>query len=298
MKQSDKVMKAINSIEKEAFSRKEIVDLSGASSVLVGNICNKLVEDGVLETSKEGRNVIYRMTENGVVDRSVTQIPVNDRFRYIEKFTEMVVKGISPSFLLTGQAGIGKTYSVTDVLKRNGLVENEDYVIIKGHSSPMGLYGALYHNQEKIVVLDDMDSCWQNQSMINILKAALDSYGKRIVSWNSIGAERNDMEQSFEFKGAIIFISNIDSSKLDKAVVNRTITANLAMSNGEILERIEELIPNLNPEIEMTKKYEVIEFMKEQVNHFKNLSIRTFLQASKIREGSNSDWQNMILYTL
>jgi len=303
MSQKDKVVKVINSISKERFSRKEIADLSGASNVLVGNICNQMVNDGELVQMKEGRNIVYRLADGGNNKNddsksNVNYIDVNDRFKFIEKFTTMVVKGISPSLLLTGQAGIGKTHTVTDTVRKLGLIENEDYIILKGHSSPMGLYGALYFNQDKLIILDDCDSCWRDPIAVNILKAALDSYGKRIVSWNSIAAERNDMEPSFEFTGSIIFISNIDSRRLDSAVVNRTITCNLSMTNLEIMDRIEALLPNLNPNITMEKKIEVLEFMKEKHNHFQGLSIRTFLQASRIRHAEDESWQSMILYTL
>ena len=286
--------------ENDSFTRNDVLTATGANPAQVSQVCTEMIASGSLNQQRNGKSIVYSKQNVTIMNHNPKQetIPVADRFRFIEKFTKMVATGIAPSFLLTGGPGIGKTYSIVKVMNDLEMVQGDDYVVIKGHSSPMGLYRALYENQDKIVIFDDCDSCWKDQIAVNLLKAALDSYGTRIVSWNSIAAERNDMESEFEFTGSIIFVSNIDSSRLDSAVVNRCITANLALSNLEIMDRIEEIAPNLLPEISYTKKQEVIEFMKEKANHFQGLSIRTFLQAARIRQGEDTDWREMILYTL
>jgi hypothetical protein len=298
MTQKQKIIQFIN--ENDSFTRNDILTGTGANPASISTVCNEMIAKGALNQMKRGKKIVYSKQNTQILNHNPKQesIPVHDRFRFIEKFTKMVGTGIAPSFLLTGQAGVGKTHTVLNVLKEMDLNQGDDYVVIKGHSSPMGLYESLYNYQDQIVVLDDMDDCWKCQTSTNILKAALDSYGVRMVSWNSIAAERNDLPREFEFNGSIIFISNIDSSKLDAAVVNRTITANLFMSNNEILDRIEAIMPDLNPHISTEKKKETIEFMRTKADHFQGLSIRTFLQASLIREAEDTDWKQMIMYTL
>jgi hypothetical protein len=294
------VMKAMRTMGDKPFTRQELMDVSGASSGCVGSICNKMIAEGSLVQRKNGKKIVYSFVGDHPVQREDTtsNLPINDRFRYIEKFTKMVALGHSPSFLLTGQGGVGKTFAVTKTLEGLGLQEGDDYVVIKGYSSPMGLYRALYHNQDKLILLDDCDSCLKDSVSLNLLKAALDSYDKRIVSWNSVAAERMDMETEFEFTGSVIFISNMDYEKLDGAVVSRTITANLRMSPLEILERIEAIANDLLPNVSMEKKLEVLEFMKENAGHFKSLNFRTFIQAGMIRNAEDEDWREMVLYTL
>ena len=299
MTQKEKIKAYIDGVNE--FDRQDIIVATGAAPAQISTVCSELVATGAIKQNRIGKKITYTKGDlvlSGSVKPVKCDIPVNDRFKYIEKFTKMVAGDISPSFLLTGIAGVGKTYSIMNVLRSMAFEEGMDYVVIKGHSSPMGLYKMLYHHRSKIVIFDDCDSIWKDQISVNLLKAALDSYSKRIISWNSMAAEKMDVEPEFEFTGSIIFISNVDSSRLDPAVVNRTITANLTLTNDEIMDRIEGIMPKLNPEIDMELKREVIEFMREKQDHFKGLSIRTFLQASKIRSAETECWKDMVLYTL
>ena len=119
------------------------------------------------------------------------------------------------------------TYSVTQHLESFGKHKNEPngYIIFKGTSSPFGLYRALYHHRNQIVVFDDCDAILKDDVASNILKAALDSYDVREITWMSKSTfnpgdmseeeiENKIVEESkypskFEFRGQIIFISNI-----------------------------------------------------------------------------------------
>lgn len=299
MNKTDLIKKAIESIPKNRFSVADVARSVDASSALVNNTLKSLVERGKLRKIGSGRNISYARIENEV-ENKVEDIPVADRFEYIQKFTEMVGAGSLPSLLLTGQAGVGKTFTVINTLESMNLVEGDDYVVVKGHSSPMGLYMCLYHNNGKIIVYDDADSIWQDTSALNILKGALDSYSRRTISWQSLAAERNGVPDVFEFTGQIIFISNKDARRLDSAVVSRTITCNLLMTNVEIVDRMDQLKADIENDIPLEMKEEVLCFLRDNADRFDGLSLRTFVQSLRIRKGckDGGKWQNMILYTL
>jgi Cdc6-like AAA superfamily ATPase len=298
MSKKDAILTALADIDKSKFHSDEVAAAAGVSGAVAYGICKQLAAHGQLKKIVNGRKVLYSKIDGATpAPRLKFNIPVADRFEYIEKFTRMVGQGITPSFLLTGQAGVGKTYTVTNVLKDQGLKENDDFVVIKGHSSPLGLYKTLYSHRDQIVVFDDCDSIWKDQVSVNILKAALDSYDVRRISWNSMSAERLDVEPTFIFEGSIIFISNCDANKLDSAVVSRTITANLIMSNDEILDRMEDISNKLETNIPMGTKLEVLNFLRDHQDDLEGLSIRTFIQAIRIRQGNETGWKNMILWT-
>ena len=63
-----------------------------------------------------------------------------------------------------------------------------------------------------MLVLDDCDSVLVDDVALNILKAALDTSKKRVVSWNTESRvlRQEDLPNSFEFKGGVIFITNIN----------------------------------------------------------------------------------------
>lgn len=281
------------------FTAAELCAVADVSTALVNGILSKEVAKGTLKKKKNGRGFEYTKVGDfkASPERSACSIPVNERFKFIQDFTEMVGTGAIPSLLLTGQAGVGKTHSVLEALTGLCMVEGEDFRVIKGHSSALGLYKALHDNQEGLTIFDDCDSCWKDPIALNILKAALDSYSKRCITWNSLAAERSGLPETFEFKGQIIFISNMDARKMDPAVVSRTVTCNLTMTNDEIIDRMEGIASDIEQQTSMSAKEEVIGFLRENQSKFTGLSLRTFIQACRFRH-SSENWQNMVLWTL
>ena len=83
----------------------------------------------------------------------------------------------------------------------------------KGAATPIGLYQLLYDYSAagSVLVLDDCDSVLYDELSLNLLKAALDSSPKRTLSWRSESRAlaNNGVPDTFDFKGSIIFITNV-----------------------------------------------------------------------------------------
>lgn len=220
-----------------------------------------------------------------------------ERFMYVADLANMVIDGISPSLLVTGIAGIGKTYLVKKQLEINGKTDGMDFHFCSGHSSPMGLYKFLHDHRDSIIVFDDCDSVFADSTSVNILKSALDSYDIRKVCWQS-SRMPEDVEPEFNFEGQVIFISNLDSSRIDPAVLSRTIVIDLQMSRKEISEYMWTLINDLEPRMELGKKQEVMRYLDESRENFEQYNLRTFIKACRIRRTADirgTDWKKMIL---
>ncbi len=88
--------------------------------------------------------------------------------------------------------------------------------------SAIGLYSKLYEfsDSKNILVFDDCDSILLDDVALNLLKGALDSGKKRVISWlsESSALRREGIPDRFEFKGSVIFITNL---KFDKMKINR-----------------------------------------------------------------------------
>jgi len=129
-----------------------------------------------------------------------------------EDFVNNVVKGIHPNAILQGPPGLGKSYVVTQALIKSGKVEGDDYVIIKGHITPMQLYATLYMYRRKgqVVVLDDCDDVMTKETGLEVLKAACDLDYRR-VTWSSgsVPVVNGTAIKDFIFNGAIIICSNL-----------------------------------------------------------------------------------------
>lgn len=235
---------------------------------------------------------------------------VADRFSFVEALTDMVAKAKAPSAIVTGEGGIGKTFTITKVLRDNGFLPSDDpasvhlppskvYVIVKGYSTPYALYRTLFENQDRVIVFDDCDSILRDATAINLLKAALDSYSKRTVSWQS-EVKGSDLPNSFTFNGGVIFISNFALSSLDQAVRSRALCVDLSMNADQKLERMGQLITDKDflPELSATVKADALKLIRDNLAKVKSLNLRTLIQVAKIRATDRKDWTRLATYVM
>lgn len=221
-------------------------------------------------------------------------------FANLERLTKMVGRGIQPSLVVTGMAGMGKTHIVKETLKGMGLTESTDFVHFKGRATAAGLFVTLYENSDKCIVFDDCDSVFKDDDAVNILKAALDSYDTRRISYISTKPLKDSYDQPvprhFEFTGKIIFISNISQSKLDDAVKSRSFISDITMTTEQMFTRMEQLLPDMEKSIPMESKVTALRLMKELNAEYAGVEInlRSFIKAARICALGFEDPKGMI----
>ena len=209
-------------------------------------------------------------------------------FDNLARFTKMVGKGIQPSLLVTGGAGLGKTFLVKQTLESLGLEESTGFVHFKGRATAAGLFLTLFENSNSVIVLDDCDSVFKDADAVNILKAALDSYDTRRISYLSSKPLKDEdgipVPRSFEFRGKIIFISNIEQSNLDEAIKSRSFVADISMNTTQMFTRIEQLLETMEPRIPIAAKQKALEIMQELHGEFDgvDINLRSFIKAARI----------------
>lgn len=226
-----------------------------------------------------------------------------DVFDELRTLVMMVINNINPSLIITGRGGVGKTHTVMQTLKEFDLIKDEDYVVIKGASTPISMYKALYYNNEKIVIFDDCDSIFKDADGVNILKAALDSYDEREISWLSKSTydptkesptESRPVPNRFIFEGQIIFISNLPMSKVDNAVKTRSYTIEIDVTEDELFNIMERNLAGILPTVDMNVKKEVLDFLRsEYKNSEENINVRTLIKAIKIRLSGAPNWKKL-----
>ena len=221
---------------------------------------------------------------------------INQKFDILNNLTSMVVNDFTPSLVITGQGGLGKTHSVTKTIENNELSEDQ-FIFFKGYSTARGLYNALYDNNGKLIVFDDCDSILEDKVAINILKSALDSYDKRTLTWMAKMSKNDEYPQQFDFTGRIIFISNKSKNSIDGAILSRSLTVDLTMSSDEKIERMSFVLDRILPEYELEVKQEALEFLSENKTN-DNINFRTLIMISKIRKAFSHNWKEMATYML
>lgn len=217
---------------------------------------------------------------------------VNEKFDFLAAAIRMVIKKQRCSLLVTGEGGLGKTHTVREEMAKKGLEENIDYVFIKGYSTAKGLYNTLYDHQDKIIIFDDTDEVLKNDIAKNILKGALDSYDERIVNWISKSFD-DDYPNSFEFRGQIIFISNLSQEKIDQAIRSRATTIDITMSIADKFDRMEFILPRLKGGVSMEAKLEAFNLLKENQEYTNNINLRTLQEIIDIRTSGEENWKEI-----
>lgn len=328
----------------EGWFNGQLLISSPSQDYVVNNIrngrCTKANNAGVTDISGDG--LISSTAASGPVVEVVQRFTINERFGFLEDFVEMVAEDITPSLLVVGDGGLGKTHTVLATLRAGGFVDTYDLIsnavapesessddededdkkelpklsindlicdsdvpvekqfsMIKGYSTARGLYRSLYENRNRMIIFDDCDSILKDATALNLLKGALDSYDRRIITWNSENPN-SDLPTQFEFKGRIIFISNRKLFGIDQAVRSRAICVDLSMTTTQKIERMEEIIKTKHfmPEYDLKTKKQALSVLNEMKDETKDLNFRTLMAATRVAGKGGADWKRRVEYLL
>lgn len=253
------------------------------------------------------------------VTQETPEFSIRERFSFLDQYVGLVADKVMPSLIITGDGGLGKTFTVMQTLKSKGLQdaadfiveevsEDEeeatnpgDYVVVKGFSTARGLYKILWENKDKIVIFDDCDSVLKDPIALNLLKGALDSYGDRWISWKSermIGD--TSVPSVFKFKGQIIFISNMKLHNIDQAVRSRSICVDVGMTKAEKIDRMYQILEegSFMENYSHDTKIEAVKFIDCMKDRANELSIRTLITVTKLAANGGTNWKRLAEYTL
>lgn len=241
---------------------------------------------------------------------------INKRFTVMNMMTKGIISGNIRSLIISGAAGIGKTYSLDKALKTAHEYGEIVYKSINGKISGIGLYEQLWNNRDanSVLLIDDVD-VFSDMDMLNLLKAALDTGETRKVCWSTASAYLDDknIDKEFEFEGTIVFITNVDIDKeLERgsklaphlhALVSRSVYLDLGVhSNEEIMVRVEDVILNTNMMqkrgLSDAQTSMALNWMKANVSKLRNVSLRTALYLADFVATDANGWEEIAEVTL
>ena len=280
-----------------------------------------MAKSGAVNTIIEFDHDAIKAREAVVEKESDTEIMnrLEDRYDVLIEMTKAVKSGDVRAMIVVGPPGVGKSYGVNEVLEKDSLFNTlaerrPNYEVVKGAMSSLGLYAKLHEFKDKksVVVFDDCDAVLMDELSLNILKGALDSSKRRTISWNldSRLLKAEDIPNTFEFEGAAIFITNIKfefvrSKKLRghlDALESRCHYIDLQMdTNREKLLWIKSTVEKkgmLNDrDLETDAKQEVIQYVEDNQDTLRELSLRMVLKLADLRESFPASWQKMAQQT-
>jgi predicted AAA+ superfamily ATPase len=245
---------------------------------------------------------------------------LKERFEILTDMTKAVKSGDVRAMIVSGPPGVGKSYGVESVLESLGITETlgekkAKYEIVKGAMSALGLYTKLHEFSDRgnVIVFDDCDSILMEDLSLNILKGALDSSAKRVISWNTdsrlLRTER--IPPSFDFRAGAIFITNIKfahvrSKKLKdhlNALESRCHYIDLEMdTTREKILRIRQVVNESGMldayDFEPAVRDEIVEFIVANQSNLRELSLRTVLKVADLKKAFPTRYQAMARTTV
>ena len=253
-------------------------------------------------------------TARAAVPTIQSRFTINQRFGFVSDMVNMVAQGDQASVIICGPGGLGKSHSVIQALRAKGFADitvaddfeegtvhnaKRSYKVVKGYSTAKGLYRTLYENKDGVLVFDDCDSVLKDTVSVSLLKSALDSYSKRVISWMA-DFKDDELPNSFMFNGRVIFISNMGSHQMDQAIITRSLCVDLSMTTVQKIERMAHLINSAGfmPEYELSHKQDAMNLINKLQDKVKELSLRTLIQCTKIRNANPRNWEDVAEYAI
>jgi len=275
----------------------------------------------------------FRMTKNRrkqvVVQPSLTltkstetveqiEEKLTDRFTALEVLSEATGKGVNRALIVSGPAGLGKSYTVEQKMKE---LEEQGHNVtyIKGYVRPLSLYRLLYESRfdNCVLVFDDSDSIFADDVSMNLLKSACDSTDVRKLHWLSRSIEKVEDEDgekipnNFEFEGSVIFITNYDfddliarGSKLAphfEALVSRSHYLDLAMKTKmDYVVRIKQVVAMgmLDSRgFTSSDAATIVDFVEKNMDSLRELSLRMVIKLATLMKMDSMNWQKLAKQT-
>jgi hypothetical protein len=246
---------------------------------------------------------------------------IKKRFAAMMRMANGVMTGIVPALIVSGPPGLGKSFGIREAIKirtdKAYLDGEEEFThdYISGAVSPVGLYIALWNQREGgLVVLDDCDDAFKDETSLNLLKTVLDSNAVREVSWRKQSRWLVDLgiDPQFEFKGSVIFLTNLDFERYIekgnamgthfKALMDRCLYLHLTIRTiKDCMVRIKQVIY----EEKMLEQYNmvdkdidsVVDYVYRNRKRFYHLSLRLVHQIALCQKSDAENWVDDISMT-
>lgn len=238
---------------------------------------------------------------------------IKERFECLQELAVSTISGDSRALIVSGPPGLGKSYTIENVL--NGK-DPQEYRIVKGFMRATGLYRLLYEMRHKncVLVFDDCDSIFFENDTLNLLKAACDTTERRRIFWGAETKMRDDEEDllptSFDFEGAVIFITNYDFDKMIAnehklsehvaAMVSRAHYIDLTLkTKRDFVVRIKQVVNEgmLHDRLSKQQVNECIEFIDKNQNNLRELSLRMAIKIATLMKTHPNSWERIARIT-
>jgi hypothetical protein len=241
---------------------------------------------------------------------------IRERFEVMNDLALDTTTGENRAMIISGPAGLGKSYNVEAILKNYDKDGKRTY-IQKGFARATGLYKLLwaYKNPGDVLVFDDCDSIFFDDDALNLLKGACDTTEVRKIGWAAETKMEDEsgerLPSSFIFEGSIIFITNYDMDAAItqghrlaphfEALISRAYYIDLAMkSRRDYIIRIKQVAQEgmfIDLGLNKSQIGVTMDYLESNRDALREVSIRMAVKLAKLVKNKNN-WEKTAKITL
>lgn len=223
------------------------------------------------------------------IEKNKTTTYLEEVYYIPKQFTQMVIKENARGFLMYGESGLGKTYSVLRTFKEL----KQPFVLLNGHITSLELYNLLFQHKDEIIVLDDVNILDSEQNL-NILKACL-SDNSRIVQYHTTSSKLR-VPSKFLFNGRLIILLNDLPRKTEslRAVESRTLNYELKISFKDKIKILFELATLSYKNLKEEERLEIVRWIKDKTSRAtENLNLRLLFTCFEFYIFDKDNWKTL-----
>jgi len=223
------------------------------------------------------------------IEKDKTTQTIEDIYFIPKQYAKMVANGNARGFLLYGEAGLGKTYSIIRAYRE----ARKNFVILSGHITSLELYHFLFEHRREHIVLDDVNILGNEQNL-NMLKACL-SDNSRVVQYHT-SSNKLRVPNKFLFEGSLIILLNKkpQTNQNLKAVESRILVYELKLDYRTKIKVIFDLAKLKYKELTEEQRFLISNWIKDNTSEAtKNLNLRLLFQIYEMFRFDKKNWEKM-----
>jgi hypothetical protein len=244
---------------------------------------------------------------------------ISERFSVMYMLAEGAVRRTIRSAIISGAAGVGKSFTVERVLNAAKDAGKVDKVtIVRGNLTGFNLFRLMYENSSErdIILIDDADSIYDDEDAMNLLKAGLDTNHERWISWYADNSEikADKLPKYFKYEGTMLFITNKDFQGIIdhtnnsmvphmKALMSRSIYLDLMLHTmDDLLAWTTHMVVKhhilVQEGLSRTQEMEAVQWIEQHADRLRELSIRTVKKIGAFMRSHPDKWETLSRVTL
>lgn len=279
----DKIRTLINEYSEENIQNLKKKDVE----IITEKEYEQLVTQEIVRAEKQATLEFEKALKK--IENDKTTEVLEDLYFLPKQFAKMVANGNAKGFILFGEAGMGKSYTIMRAFRE----AKKEFVYLSGHITSLELYQFLFNHRRENIILDDVNVL-ENEINLNMLKSCLND-NSRLVCYNTSSGKLK-VPNRFIFEGTICLLLNKkprDNENLN-AVESRVLNYELKLTYEDKIKILVELSKQDYKGVTREERMMIANWIKDNTNRAtRNLNLRILFHLFEMYIFDKSNWEKM-----